>query len=169
MRVEIWKPVVGCEGFYEVSSMGRIKSLHGKGRFIKLQINRSGYWASGMIMNGKKVFKSVHRLMAIAFLENPENKPAVNHKNGIKTDNNLDNLEWCTFSENTIHAIKTGLTSKPWSKRGGPAKNHIKCGHCGAEFTIIGWTKKAIKKFCSVKCRMEAQVIHGKYRRKRAA
>jgi len=123
MDLEIWKDVVGFEGEYMVSNIGRIKSLDRtvtlknhyqiKTRSVKERIlrlskrsNNSPYYI--VTLSGRKSLL-VHRLVAIAFIPNPLNKPQVNHKNGIKSDNILENLEWVTVKENAIHAIKTGL------------------------------------------------------------
>lgn len=94
---EIWKNVVGYEGKYEVSNLCRVRSVR---KILKTQINvQNGYSYIGI---AGKTF-TIHRLMAIAFIPNPENKPTVNHKDGIKTNNHISNLEWATFSENSQH------------------------------------------------------------------
>ncbi len=121
---EVWKPIQNFEGYYEVSSLGRVRSLDRrvkgknnskifkKGKILIAQKGGSGYLKVTLSVNGKLTGKEIHRLVAKAFLPNPENKPEVNHKTGDKTCNTVETLEWCTALENTNHAIKLGLIGK---------------------------------------------------------
>ena len=101
---EEWKPIEGYEGLYEVSNMGRVKSLNyrhtGKERILKGGDDGYGYLCVNLCKDGKANKGKIHRLVAQAFLENPQNLPEVNHKNEDKTDNRVENLEWCTKQYN---------------------------------------------------------------------
>ena len=102
---EIFKPVVGFE-MYEVSNLGRVKRGD---RFKKPTLASTGYLIVSLRDKSNRKSDTVHRIVAKAFISNPENKPEVNHINGDKEDNSVDNLEWVTRSENFLHAHKTGL------------------------------------------------------------
>lgn len=110
---EKWESITGFEGRYMVSTFGRIKSKKRRGtpdRIIKPQAHRLGYLKVWLWDGGEKRGLYIHRLVADAFLRRPSPKKlTVNHKNGIKTDNSIENLEYCTLSENILHAFKTGL------------------------------------------------------------
>lgn len=115
---EEWKDIKGYEGLYQISNLGRVRSLpkhcgFGKGYttkeiFLKPHL-RLGYICYTLYKNDVPKSIGAHRLVAIAFIPNPLNKPQVNHINGIKTDNTIKNLEWVTNSENVKHAFDTGL------------------------------------------------------------
>jgi hypothetical protein len=109
---EIWKSVIGYEGYYEVSNYGSIRNS--KLKILKPSIWGAGYRTIKLSKNNIKETFTLHRLIAIAFIPNPENKPTINHKDGIKLNNNINNLEWVTFSENNKHALCTGLRKSPW-------------------------------------------------------
>lgn len=129
MEIET-KNIVGFNGLYEASSDGKISRIgqiinrkNGTKVFIpggerKGKINKCGYHEVNLTTANKASTRYVHRLIAQTFIPNPDNKPCVNHINGIKTDNRVENLEWVTKSENTIHAWANGLN---WSHKG---ENH---------------------------------------------
>ena len=122
--MEEWRPLVGYEGLYEISSLGRIRGLERKcdalfygnpgkryvpPKLLSQTYDKDGYLHIRLSKNGKRETYSVHRLVAKTFLQNPDNKPQVNHINGHKDDNRIENLEWCTASENVLHGYRTGL------------------------------------------------------------
>lgn len=123
--MEEWRDIEGYEGLYQISNQGRLKSLkrviplHGKNQFsefdaqktiqeriMNVSINGYGYCQSSLYKNGKFKTKLIHQLVARAFIPNPENKPTVNHIDGDKTNNCVDNLEWATSKEQTQHLMK---------------------------------------------------------------
>ena len=125
--MEIWKDIEGYEGLYQVSSHGRIKSIDRivncnnkyysklNGRILILRFwsdTSSLYLKVSISKNAIVKLCTVHRLVAKAFIPNPENKREVNHKDGVKENNHVDNLEWCTASENVAHARNMGLMKK---------------------------------------------------------
>jgi len=118
--IELWKSIPGYEGIYEVSNLGRVRSLDRlrknpngmakfKGRIITGNHGGKHYFQVALHKDGRKQYYSVHRLVAEAFIPNPDNKPQVNHIDGNKQNNVYTNLEWATPSENILHSFRTGL------------------------------------------------------------
>lgn len=107
MENEIWLPVKGFEGHYEVSNTGIVNSLKRGGRKrIYIGFNQKGYAQVGLSKNGVSKTYKLHRVVAEAFIPNPHSLPQVNHINGVKDDNRPENLEWVTAKANTEHGIK---------------------------------------------------------------
>ena len=110
---EEWKAIAECNGQYYVSSYGRVKSFKfGKERILKYALYRGYPYVHLKLNESKDKVISIHRLVALYFLENPENKKTVNHKDGNKSNNHIDNLEWMTQKENVQHAWQNGLCKK---------------------------------------------------------
>lgn len=138
MPEEIWKPVIGYEGLYEVSNLGRVKSLPRKtvvkSHIIKVEISWNGRPRVHLSKNGKAKHETLYRLIAMAFIPNPENKPEVNHIDGNPLNNNVSNLEWATKSENCWHrnnvlGVRTGFSKD--------ADKPVICVESGIKYTSI--------------------------------
>ena len=123
--MEIWKDIAGYEGDYQVSNLGRVKSLYKGERILKPKRHTGGYLQTALYRNSKADYRFIHRLVAEAFISNPENKPTVNHLDGDKTNNRTDNLEWSTQHENNQHAVTTGLVKSGGSDRRASVTNEI--------------------------------------------
>lgn len=165
--MESWKPVVDYDGYYEVSDLGNVRSVRYDhlGRLIhckvlKPSVQKSGGYLMVVLSSpSKRVNCTVHRLVAKAFLPNPNALPEVNHINGDKTNNSITNLEWCSGSDNLYHAYRTGLKHKDGkavvcvetgevfdsvkdaNKRFGVTHYHIAdvCNHRGKNKTACGY------------------------------
>jgi DNA-binding CsgD family transcriptional regulator len=156
---EIWKDIPNYEGYYQVSNLGRVKSFKwGKERVLKFGLNRGGYYFVNLWKGGEAKTNSVHRLVMLAFFG--ESELYVNHINGVKTDNRLENLEYCSRSENTQHAYDTGLMDRgenhPNSKLTRACAERIKYGH-------QGMTQRAIAEIYDITRELVSQIRSGKY------
>lgn len=143
---EIWKAVDGYEGLYEVSNTGKVRSLYRYKRTLKPIISNSGYERVDLFKNKTRKQFSVHRLVACAFVNNPDNKPFVNHKDENKTNNHSNNLEWVTPEENCVYgtAIIRRTLNTDYSKRRNNSANQIKaCSKPILQYTKDGVFVKA--------------------------
>lgn len=113
---EVWKDITGYEGKYQVSNLGRVKSINyrstGQERILKQMLNTYGYLQVGLYKDSKMKFYTVHKLVAEAFIENPSNKPRISHINTIRTDNRVDNLCWATQKEISNNPTTKGRPRK---------------------------------------------------------
>ena len=121
--MEIWKDIEGYEGWYQISNYGNIKSVDRiieykngairslKGKILKTTTGTPGYYITDIHKKGNVNRVSIHRLIGIAFIPNPHAKPCINHKDGNKINNHVDNLEWVTYRENLTHAYSMGLSN----------------------------------------------------------
>lgn len=127
--MEQWKEIEGFDGLYLVSNLGRVlrkrrEYINPQGatcvveeKELKPSLNGNGYLHYKIRYNGTRKTLKAHRLIALAFIPNPDNKPYINHIDGNKTNNNISNLEWVTAKENTRHAVALGLRPKQYKKR----------------------------------------------------
>lgn len=146
---------------YYITDTGDVYSTYNKEKKlkkIKSKKTNKGYLLVNLYKNGKQYYKTIHRLVATAFIENPEDKTCVNHINGIRTDNNVSNLEWCSYSENNTHSYRV-LGKKPtMANKGRFGKAHwnsklilqIKEDKIIAEFWGAGEAARSIHKLPSV-------------------
>lgn len=162
---EIWKDIKDCEGRYQISNIGRVKSLArdvvcGMGnvvrfpeRILKPQNTTDGYFGVNIKINGKYRLRKIHRFVAQAFIPNPNDLPQVNHIDGNKLNNSVENLEWVTPHENILHSWKVGLsTSHDGYHGGGSPRRAVVLTHKDTgdilRFPSIG---DATRYFCSDK------------------
>lgn len=166
--MEQWRDVKGYEGLYQVSNYGRVKSLHKKTEKIKSQrMGSNGYKVINLYKNGIEKTYGVHRLVAMAFIDNHDNKREVNHIDGCKINNCVENLEWATPSENIRHAYDTGL-NEGTSKASEARKRKVKCITTGKTYeslseaeSLTGVAYYSISKCCTGKKKSAGKLPDG--------
>jgi len=172
--MEQWKPIA-TPGInrYEVSSNGQVKKLSRqsiykrgqptKERMIRFGVHKKGYLEFVFISGGKRIKHFVHRLVATAFVENPFDKPHVNHIDGVKTNNRYSNLEWCTPQENNDHAVRIGLAKRG---RKPPENRYVKKGRPKFRKLIIDlntgvfWTADELAKQLNIKRKYVHRILN---------
>ena len=126
--MEIWKDIDRYEGLYQVSNFGRVKSIgYGKERVLKAGVNSRGYLNVVLFKDGKGKSFTVHRLVAIAFIPNPENKEQIDHIDTVRTNNRVSNLRWCTQEENQNNSLTKKRRSKSMKSGNNPNAKKVVC------------------------------------------
>lgn len=163
---EEWRPAPGGEGHVEVSNLGRVKRIDHynglKDHLFTLYKDKDGYLSFGFSIDNVVHSYLVHRLVALAFIPNPENKPDINHISGVKDDNRVVNLEWCTKLENMQHAVRIGLCrndSKLMKETNAELRRtSLKCLETGQDFKSIDDAAE----FYNVSRSTIADIVHGR-------
>lgn len=164
--MELWRDIQGYEGLYQVSNYGRVRSLervimrsNGKSqpigkKILRFATDKDGYLIASLRKGGIKRMKKVHRLVAEAFIPNPQNLPQVNHKDENKSNNNVDNLEWCTASYNINYGTRKEKVSSrerkevfQYSLDGELVKIWVSIAECGNN----GYSSGAVSQCCNNK------------------
>ena len=142
MSEEVWRDIKGYEGIYQVSNMGNVKNIKFN-RIIKPFTQGAGYLRVDLSKENTRIRSLVHRLVAKTFIPNPENKPEVNHIDEDKTNNRIDNLEWCTRKENLNHGTRSERFSKSKSKpiiaidiANGEYNEYVSCKDCAIQLGL---------------------------------
>lgn len=157
--MEKWKDIEGYEGLYQISNLGRVKSLgngksnNSKEKILKCGKSKQGYIFVSLSKKGKKKNYLIHRLVAQAFIDNPDNLPEVNHINEDKTNNCVDNLEYCNRTYNINYGTRTEKTQKPilqFTKEGKFVKKWDGIREVERE---LGFSHSHISKCCKGKCK----------------
>ena len=149
LLAEMWKSIPGYEGYYEASSLGRIRGVDrtvrgrwgayiSRGHILKTNNVHNGYLQVKFSIDGEKTQPLVHRLVAMTFIPNPGNLPQVNHKDGNPANNDMTNLEWCTASENSLHRCRV------LKKKVGRPERKVRCIDTGIVYDSSHHAAKAL-------------------------
>lgn len=122
MENEIWKDIKGYEGLYQVNKIGQVRKLKHEIKILAPEVMKKGYLRVSLTKNKQRTRILIHVIVAKHFIPNHDNKQQVNHINGIKSDNRIENLEWCTNKENCIHAVKNNLRLAVFGEEAGGSK-----------------------------------------------
>lgn len=149
--MEIWKDIKGYEDKYRISNLGNVLSLNyrnsHKTKPLKPMCNRGGYWVVNLMSHCNRKTETVHRLVALAFIPNPENKREINHKDFDKGNNKESNLEWCTSKENSRHTVLNGRQFIPNKGKFGwdnhSSKAVVQCTLSGLDLNTYGSMREA--------------------------
>jgi hypothetical protein len=165
-NMENWKKIQGFED-YAISDKGNIKREtttkgYPEGTLLKPKLQKNGYLSKALHSNKKNYTKLIHRLVAEAFIPNPLNKLTVNHINGKKTDNRVENLEWNTYSENQLHAYDNGLCRGPIGEKQGRSKLKEYQVLEIVELSKIGLTQNEIKRKYDISQGLVSKIINKK-------
>ena len=145
---EIWKDIEGYAGLYQVSNYGNIKSLsrvvknaygihRTEEKILKPQMKKKGYFQIQLSKDGKQKHYQVHRLVALAFVPNINNYPCINHKDENKSNNHVNNLEWCTHEYNTNYGTRNKRASEKRKGSKNPKAHRVQCSTTGKKFNCI--------------------------------
>lgn len=160
--MEEWRSVIDYEGIYEVSNMGRVRSIvadeHYRARILKPALHLRGYLFVNLYKNGKRKPRTIHRLVAKAFIPNPDNLPEVNHKDEDKTNNNVENLEWCTKSHNCSYGTHIARAIETRNKNGGRSAEKIIL-QCDLQGNVIKEWKSLMEAHRNGFCRRCIQTV----------
>ena len=167
--MEKWKTIPNTNGYYDISNKGRIRSYHNHGhnklktpRLLNWSLDVSGYEVKTISVDTKPVNIKAHRVIAEAFIPNPENKPYINHLNSNPSDNRIENLEWCTASENTKHMFDTGRKTLVGENHNQSILNRKKVKEIRKIYKEQDITQKELGKKYGVTCHCISAVIRRK-------
>lgn len=173
--MEIWKDIKGYEGVYQVSNLGRVRSLSReltysdgrkyqyKGKVLKVNVNKvCGARMVHLYLNQSREALLLHRLVAVAFIPNPSNKPEINHINGDRSDNSVSNLEWATRAENMEHGFRTGLINNTGTNHGNNVYPDEQIREVKRLLKEGSLTQKAIAEVTGVKKGTVEQIAQGR-------